>query len=344
MKNKEKDIMPLGGAFEVVTPSPAAAAAPMAAGAATGPLRGAVAKTGVGLLIALAGLLLPYGAPAFAAIKAVAVAVVAWQLLALSMARVKPALSTPLPIGAGLALVAGVLGLMKAGETGFGMVGAIVILLGAVLSLAGPTMAKKADSKLPPAGPEPVIDGQFSKSLLAYLLMLSCLPLAWSNGGGTGTDTILGALTFLFCLLGAWASWVGMWKMWSMPAVSNGLLGLVLFLAPLEAIMLGLFGFLRVLGGEDAMKQLANAWPGDGSQDLLQFGLPPLILAVAGCLATYELFHGAKKGMAANKVKKDAEVEARKAARAARREGGEQDKPAVAAEAKAAAKIGDEKA
>ncbi|MGB0685935.1 MAG: hypothetical protein ACPGQD_07135, partial [Planctomycetota bacterium] len=319
MKNKDKDIVPLGDDFEVVTPGPSAA--PAARPAASGPLRGAVVKSGVGLLVALAGLFMPYGAPSYVAIQAVAVAVVAWQLLALSMARVHAANKAPMPIGAVLAILAGALGLAQAGETGgVGMVGGMVAVLGGLLSISGPAMAAKADSKLPPAGAEVSIDAQFSKSLLAYLLILACLTPAWSNGGNSALTTYLGALTFLFCLLGAWASWVGMWKMWSMPAVSSGILGLVLFLAPVEAIMLGIFGLVRVVTGDGAMDLLANAWPGEGSQDFLQYGLPPLIVLLAGGLATFELIQGAKKGIAANKQKKKAEIEARKAARAARRQ------------------------
>jgi hypothetical protein len=40
-----------------------------------------------------------------------------------------------------------------------------------------------------------------------------------------------------------------------------------------------------------------------------------VLVLVGGLIATYELFNGAKKGMAANKAKKQAEVDARKAQR-----------------------------
>lgn len=321
MENKDKEIKSLGSDFEVVTPAPAAAApAPAPMGNAGGPLRGAVAKCGLGLLLALAGLLLPYGAPEFAVVKALAITVVLWQLLTLSMARVKPINKTPMPIGAALAIAAGALGLLNAGDTGVGMIGGAAAVLGGLLSIAGPATAKKADSKLPPATQDPPIDDQFSKSLLAYLLILAFLPMSWANGAGsTGVSTYLGALTFVFCVLGAWASWVGMWKMWQMPAVSSGFVGLALFLAPLEAFLVGALGLVRVLGGEEAPADFLNAWPGVGAQDFLQYGVPPLVVLLAACLATFELVQGAKKGMAANKQKKDAEVEARKAERAARR-------------------------
>ncbi len=319
MENKEKDIKSLGTAFEVVTPAPAAPA-PAPQGNVGGPLRGAVAKCGLGLLLALAGLLLPYGAPEFAVVKALAITVVSWQLLTLSMARVKPVNQVPLPLGAALAIASGALGIMKAGDTGVGLIGGAAAVLGGLLSIAGPAMAKKADSKLPPAAQDSPVDDQFSKSLLAYLLILAFLPMSWANGeGSTGVATYLGALTFVFCVLGAWASWVGMWKMWQMPAVSTGFVGLALFLAPLEAFLVGALGLVRVLGGDSAPADFLKAWPGNGAQDFVQYGVPPLVVLLAACLATFELVQGAKKGMASNKQKKDAEIEARKAERAARR-------------------------
>ena len=103
-----------------------------------------------------------------------------------------------------------------------------------------------------------------------------------------------------------------------MPAVTSGMLGMVLFLAPLEALFVGLLGIARVAMGDGAGDLLIGAWPGVGSQDFLQYGLPPLLTLIGGCLAGYELFHGAKKGLADNKAKQEAEVAARKAARAAR--------------------------
>ncbi len=319
MKNKDKDILPLGTDFEVLeqaAPAAAQAAAPASADPRA-PLRKTVSTGSIGLLVALAGLLSPYGAPAYSAVAALATAVVLWQLLSAGLGRIQPTSQTLKPYGAVLALVAGGLSLGLGDSSG--RLGAILCVLGGLLSLVAPAMNKKADSKLPPAGTDVPVDGQFSKSLLAYLLVILSLPLAWTNEpGSTALATILGGLTFLFCLLSLWASWVGMWKLWAMPAISAGFLGLVLFLAPLEAVFLGLLGIARVfLGG--TWPALIHAWP--GAEDLsLLYLLAPLLCFIGGALATFELVQGAKKGLAANKQKKEAEIASRKAARAARRE------------------------
>lgn len=335
MKNKEKEIQSLGTDFEVLEEAPAAKAAaapaaprPMAANA---PLRKTVANGSIGLLVALAGLVMPYGAAEYAVVPALAAAVVIWQLLSSGMGR-NQATSAPLkPFGAALAILAGGLGIAMKDEGG-AMLGSIFAILGGVLSLAGPAMGKKADSKLPPAAPDVVADNQFSKSLLAYLLVLFSLPMAWADGGAaTGIGTYLGGITFLFCLLGLWASWVGMWKTWQMPAVT-GTLGMVLFLAPMEAVLLGLFGVLNVFAG-DAFADYGNPWPGTEDMSML-YMLAPLMCLFGGGLAAFELFHGAKKGMEANKKKKEEEIAARKAARAARRG----DEPAKGDDKKADAK------
>jgi release factor glutamine methyltransferase len=349
MENKDKKVMSLGTNFEVLeeaptapaaapAPAPAAAAPRPPAGAPSGPmpLRKSVSSGSIGLMIALAGLMSPYGAPHFEAIAALAIAFIVWDLASNGLGRVKPTSTPHKPIGPALAIIAGALGIAMKGENEFGMMGGILAILGGVLAIAAPAMGKGADSKLPPAAPDAPVDEQFSKSFLAYMLVLVSLPLAWSNGlvdgvatTSTGLATYLGVVTFLCCVLGLWASWSGMWKMWSMPAVTSGALGLILFLAPLEALLLGMVGVVRVVMGEDAVPMLANPWPGEGSQDFLQYGLPPLLTLVGGAYAGYELFHGAKKGLADNKAKQEAEVAARKAARAARRgdDPAEADKP-----------------
>ncbi len=327
--------MSLGSAFEVVeeTPAKPAAAPRPPAGAASGPvpLRKSVTNGSIGLMIALAGLLSPYGAPQFQALAALAIAFIVWDLASSGLGRIKPTSTAHKPIGPALAIVAGGLGIAMKGDNEFGMLGGILAVLGGVLALAAPAMGKAADAKLPPAPADAPVDEQFSKSFLAYMLVLVSLPLPWASGeNATGIGTYLGIITFLFCVLGLWASWSGMWKMWSMQAVTSGMLGLVLFLAPLEALLVGILGLARVLMGEGAVDMLANPWPGEGPQDFLQYGLPPLLTLFGGGLAGYELFHGAKKGLADNKAKQEAEIAARKAARAARRG----DEPATATAAK----------
>lgn len=323
MKNKETEIMSLGSAFEVVEEQPQASAATAPrppAGAPTGPtpLRKSVSGGSIGLLIALAGLMSPYGAPQYQGVAALAIALLVWNLVSSGLARVKPTSTALKPFGPALAMVAGALGI--AFQEGSGLLGGILAVVGGLLAIAAPAIHKGADAKLPPAPPDAPVDEQFSKSFLAYMLVLISLPMAWANGeGSSGLATYLGVITFLCCVLGLWASWAGMWKMWSMPAVTSGMLGLVLFLAPVEAVLLGLFGVARVAMGAKAPSILANAWPGEGAQDLLQYGLPALLTLVGGGYAGYELFHGAKKGLAANKAKQEAEVASRKAARATRR-------------------------
>lgn len=320
MKNKEKEIQPLGTDFEVLEEAPAAPAAaapaaprPMAANA---PLRKTVSSGSIGLLVALSGLLMPYGAAEYAVVPALAAAVVIWQLLASGMGRNKPTGAALKPFGAGLAIIAGALGIAMKAEDG-AMLGSIFAILGGVLSLAAPAMGKKADSKLPPAGAEVEADNQFSKSMLAYLLVLLSLPMAWADGGNaTGIGTYLGGITFLFCLLGLWASWVGMWKTWQMPAVT-GSLGMVLFLAPMEAVLLGIFGVGNVFLA-DKFAGYGDPWPATDDMSMMYLA-GPLMCLIGGGLAAFELFQGAKKGMEANKKKKEEEIAARKAARAARR-------------------------
>jgi len=99
-----------------------------------------------------------------------------------------------------------------------------------------------------------------------------------------------------------------------MPAITSGMLGLVLFLAPLEAIIYGLFGLLRVVEN-DVEGPIADMWEGNVAAGFLAHGVGPMLVLGGGLIATYELFNGAKKGMAANKAKKQAEVDARKAQR-----------------------------
>ncbi|MDA0666215.1 MAG: hypothetical protein O3A95_01380 [Planctomycetota bacterium] len=343
MKNKEKEIKSLGTKFEVLEEGPKPVAAAQAAaprpGGAPQPLRKAVATGSIGLMIALAGMAMPYGAAEYAFLPALAAAVILWQLLSSGMARTQ-ATTLPLkPFGAILALATGgvALGLGAGGVTG-----AVLCILGGVLSLAAPGMGKKADSKLPPAPADLPVDQQFSKSLLAYLLIIFGLSLAWTNDpSATGLNTILGGLTFMFCLLGLWASWVGMWKMWAMPAFTTGSLGLVLFLAPLEAVFTGILGLSRVFMGS-SMEQLGvlGAWPGDDAPGIM-YAFGPLMVLAGGAFATFELVQGAKQGMKSNQVKKDAEIASRKAARAGRR--GEEPEKTGAKDAKSSEKTDDKK-
>jgi hypothetical protein len=341
MENKDKDIKSLGASFEVIDeakPAAAPAAAAPPAGAPQ-PVRASVVRGSMGLAIGLAGLLAPYGAPQFVAVAAFAAAAAAWGLVRYGVLRGGPTALALKPAIPALVLGAGVLGLVGAtsggsveavgtfGNTGGGMIGAVLAVLGGLMALAAGATTKKADSKLPPAGPEPAVDHQFSVSLFCYLVILAMMPLAWSSGGGTGSGSILGVLTMLFCVMGAVASFSGMFRGWAMRGVTGGLGGMVLFLAPLEAFLYGALGVARVAMGDaatEAIPSMADVWPGGGDQDFLQYGLAPLAVLLCGIYGTVVLFQGAKKGMAANKRKKEAEIAARKAARDARKaEGGD---------------------
>ncbi|MFT7517513.1 MAG: hypothetical protein ACI84O_001305 [Myxococcota bacterium] len=316
MKNENNEMTPLSGDAQVSQKSTAAASL------SRQPVRKSVANGSIGLIFALAGLSMPYGAPEYSFVPKLMVVLIIWELLSNGLLRINQTFKAHKPLIPVLALVAGVLPMAVGDGTGIVGVGAVVTILGALLALAAPVLAKKADAKLPTAPAEPVVDGQFSKSLLAYLLVLGGLPLAWAKDAdgidALGADSILGSLTMLFCLIGAWASWAGMWKMWSMPAITSGMLGLVLFLAPLEAIIYGLFGMLRVVTGSDG--PIADNWAGNVDAGFLAHGIGPSLVLIGGLLATYELFHGAKKGMAANKQKKQAEIDARKGARKAKKD------------------------
>jgi hypothetical protein len=252
---------------------------------------------------------------------------IVWELLSNGLLRINQSFSAHKPFIPFLALITASLPLFvfpeADAESSYSIIGVCIALWGASLALLAPMLGKKYDTKLPAAPAEPETDAQFSKSLLAYLLILGGLTLAWATKTDdstleiidiTGMESPLGAFTFLFCLIGAWASWAGMWKMWSMPAITSGMLGLVLFLAPLEAIIYGLFGLLRVVEN-DVEGPIADMWEGNVAAGFLAHGVGPMLVLGGGLIATYELFNGAKKGMAVNKAKKQAEVDARKAQR-----------------------------
>ena len=287
------------------------------------PVRKSLSIGSIGLIFALAGFLLPYPAAEYAFVPSLMVMLIIWELLSNGLLRTNQTFKAHKPVIPFLALLAAVLPFVvlksdavpfatEGVAVGASPIGVFIALYGSLLALAAPFLGKKYDAKLPAAPAEPETDAQFSKSLLAYLLVLGGLPLMWA-ADTTGIASYLGSFTFLFCLIGAWASWAGMWKMWSMPAITSGTLGLVLFLAPLEAIIYGLFGLLRVVTGTDGT--IAAEWPGDVDAGFLAYGIGPVLVLVGGLIATYELFNGAKKGMAANKAKKQAEVDTRKANR-----------------------------
>ena len=316
MKNEKNEIKPLPADVTVLQQAPA-----QSASLSKQPVRKSLSLGSIGLIFALAGLLLPYPLSEYAFLPSLVTMLIVWELLSNGLLRINQSFSAHKPLIPLLALITASLPLFVFPEattdSAVSIIGVCIALCGASLALFAPMMAKKSDAKLPTAPAEPEVDGQFSTSLLAYLLVLAGLPLFWSQGAA-GSGSALGAFTFLFCLIGAWASWAGMWRMWAMPAITSGMLGLVLFLAPLEAVIYGLFGLLRVVTGTKG--PITAQWAGNVDAGFLAYGVGPSLVLLGGVIATYELFHGAKKGMAANKEKKQAEINARKAKRQSTKE------------------------
>jgi hypothetical protein len=126
----------------------------------------------------------------------------------------------------------------------------------------------------------------------------------------------------MVCILATvWSSWVGAWKLWTVPLVT-GRLGLLIFLTPMETFILGLMGLLRPLQGAEEGKLFAmlhGAWPSGGVEEsFLVYGAGPLLTFVAGLLSLFVLVRSAKSAVAMAKDKKTAQVQARKASRASR--------------------------
>ncbi len=318
MENKDKQLLSLGSEFEAldaVPPAPAAAAAPAAAPAPGGqpaPLRKTTVAGSMGLLIALGGLCGAYPAR-FAVVQVAVAAFLVFELLRFGLARTAPTGKALSPIAGGLALVAGVVGLIPdAGSQA--IVAPIFAILGGVLMLAAPAMNQKADAKLPPPPPEAAPDPQFSKLLLGNLLILAGASAHWTTAA-RGTDTILGSILVVCCVLAIFASWVGMNRTWAMPTVS-GRLGMILILTPFDGLLLGVFGLVRHFkgAGEDGMlKMVGNAWPGE--TEMVAHALPMFLVIGASAWSLSTVVKGTMQGVEAQKKRKEEEVAARKAAR-----------------------------
>jgi hypothetical protein len=268
----------------------------------------------LGLLVAIGGLL---GAqPArFAAVQAAIAAVLVYELLRSGLLRAQ-ATARPLgPLGGALAVVGGGLGLVPS-DAGQAIVAPVLAILGGLIALAAPALSKKDDAKLPPAPAEVPVDSQFSKLMLGNLLILAAATSPWTTAA-RGADTIAGALLLVCCALAICASWIGMSRSWAMPAVSGGMLGMMMIITPLEGLTLGAFGIVRLFktGGEgDGMMNATDWWPGE--VDLLAHGVPVFLLLAASGWSLMTVVQGTMKGVEAQKKRKEEEVAARKAARA----------------------------
>jgi len=319
MENKDKQPLSLGSEFEALDaapPAPAAAAAPAAASAPGGPaapMRKTTVAGSMGLLIALGGLCAAYPAR-FAVVQVGVAAFLIFELLRFGLARTAPTGKALSPIAGGLAVVAGAVGLIPDGGSQF-IMAPIFAILGGLLALAAPAINKKADSKLPPPAPEAEPDPQFSKLLLGNLLILAGASAHWTTAA-RGTDTILGAILVVCCVLAIFASWVGMNRTWAMPAVSSGSLGMILILTPFDGLLLGVFGLVRHFKGvgEDGMLEMvSNAWPGE--TDLVTHALPMFLVIGASAWSLSTVVKGTMQGVEAQKKRKEEEIAARKAAR-----------------------------
>lgn len=336
--NQDKPVSSLGSDFEVIedaapAAAPAADAATGAAPAAAaspydppfGPIRSANAWGSMGLVIAVAGLLGPWADSGGNVFHGLLLAISVWFLVRggfLAVQRTGATMPMILPvamIGYGAARLATLGGLSALGwmeaESLMAVSGALFTVIGGLIAVLLPrTVAKKKDAKLPPAGAPLQVDTQFSRSLLAYLMIFFGLQMSWTDQS-SGVDSLGGLITLLLAMLMVWASWVAMWQLWQKPLVV-GKLGVLLFLAPMEALGMGIAGLVRV-GMPGKAEFLDNAYPAsDGFEAVfLAHGGGPLLIAIASCYAIYLIAVGAKEAGELVKQRKAQEIEARKSAR-----------------------------
>ncbi|TAH38589.1 MAG: hypothetical protein EYC70_04240 [Planctomycetota bacterium] len=328
----------LGHEFEVLEEAARSSVAAVAAapspqpppGGVIQPLRSGAAWGSLGIGIAVAGLIGPWNDVGANLLHGLLFAWGIWFLLRDGYAAVQPSWKLPsIYLAAALAgygLLRLVLGGGQASLFGWhaggplAAFGALLTLVGGAIAAAAPFLGKAKDAKLPALPPAPPRDPQFSQSLFAYLVILASLLMPWGSAGERGVDSGLGAVTLACVLLALWACWSGVWKLWTTPLVTGGRMGFMLFLAPLEALLLGLFGLGRWSGSDAFLK----AWPGDPETEaLLVYGAGPLLTLLGGGFATYLLFHGVRAATAMNKQRKADEMAARKAARDAKKGGAE---------------------
>ncbi len=341
MENKDKPTESFPQDFKVVETS---AAANSPTPPTTAPLlkphhiRSANAWASFGLMMALTGLFGTWASPPTLPgggwAQSLLMALTVWFLLRGGFGAVqRTGAKTPPALG-GVLLLFGVLRLAVRDELpllGLGSAegvldvsGAIMTTFGGVIALLGQTLGAKKDAKLPPRGEPLAVDTQFSCSLLAYLMILFGMLMHWTEAE-RGVDNLFGLITLLSVLMLVWASWVGMWKLWQMPLVT-GKLGLLLFLAPFEAILLGMMGLKRL-----AFKHHADFDPDSPGLvvsaihseflelDFALYAGGPFLVILGSSLAMYLLFSGAKQAVASGKERKAQEVAARKTSRSKRK-------------------------
>lgn len=291
-----------------------------------GPIRSSNAWASMGLVIAASGLLGPWEAFGGNVLHGGLLAFSLWFLIRggfLAVQRTGQPVPIVLPV---LLLVYGVLRLALAGgmdALGWGPMagvmdasGALMTAIGGLIGVAMPKVAGKKDAKLPPPGTPLVLDRQFSRSLLAYLMIFIGLTMPWTDKA-SGSDSLMGVISLLLAMLMVWASWVSMWQLWQKSLVM-GKMGLLLFLAPLECFMIGTIGLIRLLNvkDQDGVIWFAKAYPNSTEEiNFMAYSGGPLLVTLASGFALFLIFSGAKEAMAITKQKKVNEVAARKAAR-----------------------------
>ncbi|HJM39128.1 MAG TPA: hypothetical protein QGG59_03325 [Planctomycetota bacterium] len=295
--------------------SSTANATPMAAPAEISSI---LAWRGFGFVLAIGGVLSSWGDPSEAGLfRAIAFAAATWRFLTNGLGSVQPTRVNGKPISAALVTISGLAGSILSGFA----IGPLMTLVGGSIAVFSPVLGGKKDKKktLPPAKE---LDSQFSLSLAVYLLALGGMLLPWCGSGESGADSAFGAIVMVCILATVWSSWVGAWKLWTVPLVT-GRLGILIFLAPMEIFILGLMGLLRPLGGKDdggLFKLLHDAWPDGGVEEsFLIYGAGPLLTFIAGILSLVILVLSAKSAVATAKERKEANVKARKASRASRK-------------------------
>ncbi|PCH82073.1 MAG: hypothetical protein COB96_02265, partial [Planctomycetota bacterium] len=109
------------------------------------PISSTLSWQGFGLVIALCGLLGPWGEASMSALlQGLAIAAALWQLLTHGLGAVQPTALGAKPIAGALVAIAGAAGVvMNSGE-----LGPILTLVGGLLALAAPQLGAKKDAKL----------------------------------------------------------------------------------------------------------------------------------------------------------------------------------------------------
>lgn len=275
---------------------------------------------GIGLLLAILGFFLPWGATEAGSFLGVSgmiggatLAMLLWYALrGVPFGKTAPAAQVPLWVPA-VAAAWGLLGLAN----GFGLLGGALkafglpnstggLPLGAILTAVGGGVATwQASCWEAPAAEQ---EAQYTRSLLAYLFCLAGVLTPW--GDKSGALTIGGGLTTLIVGFACWWAWSGIYR----SAIVRKL-AIVPLIAPTMPFFYGAAGLMG-WGGQD--------WGWAVERNLAEAGLLAgaggILLCFGGAVYAYiVLGQGVKAAVAIAKQQKEAELAARKKARDERR-------------------------